>query len=563
MIPASWLAATAAHAGYDAVLAEAIGKYQPGLTLPDAPETYHVRYQLLTLQQVDVRTSMGSLVSESSEPFHALGVEIRVGTPAFDNTGFGGWQNGSARATLPEVLTEEALRAELWRTTDRAYKEAVEQYARKQSQFEAPKDWPGDYTLTGATTADRGEARGEAAPDRLRALALAAGAELATPEALLAEVHVGHEAGSLWIVDSEGTRVHTPVEETSVRVMLQVRADDGSLLTDHRLFTSRGVDDLPDDQELLAAVRRLREGLLAAAKAPVWAEEYVGPVVFEDAAATDLYRYLLVSQLEGTPAEIPFDSFFGDLGSSQDPVRVGRRVLPMGWTVVDDPTSVPSHPGSYEYDQEGTKTRELKLVEDGIVRTLAMSRVPRRGLTETNGHGRGMVGDRVSGRLSLYTVTPDRSVSDVKLTKTAARVARSYDRDWWVVVRRLQEPAVLGYDTDYWFDQAETPLPPPVQVVKRWADGREEVFRGARMSGVQRWLLRDIVAAGRAVETDYLAPLVPGDWGGMRPTEGVVSRAKGPVVLVGEVEIVPDPGDPMEVPVIPPPAPAVRAPGVR
>jgi hypothetical protein len=167
------------------------------------------------------------------------------------------------------------------------------------------------------------------------------------------------------------------------------------------------------------------------------------------------------------------------------------------------------------------------------------------------------VGDRVSGRLSLYTVTPARTLSDARMSKEAARAARAYDRDWWVVVRRLQEPAVLGYETDTWFDSSATPLPPPVQVVKHWVDGREEVFRGARLSGVQRWLLRDIVAAGRSVETDYLAPLTPGDCGGMRPTEGVVSRARGPVVLVGEVELVPDPGDPMDVPVIEAPTPVV------
>lgn len=544
-----------AHAGPpELVLKEAIGRYQSGLRLADAPETYHLRYHLMSLTEVDVRASMGALVSAEHAPFHLLGVELRVGTPAFDNTGFGGWQNGFARAALPAELTDDALRAELWRATDGAYKEAVEQFARKSSQFEPPADWPGDYTLTGATTADLGAAKAEAAADRLVALAKGVSAELSSADVVLGEVHVGHEAGSLLTVDSEGTVVRTPVEETSFRAMLQVRAADGQLLTDQRLFTARGVEDLPDHEEMYAAARRMKEQLLAAAAAPAWSEEYVGPVVFEDAAAVDLFRYLLVPQLEGTPGEIPFDSFFGELGLAADPVRLGRRVLPEGWKVVDDPTATPSHPGSFAYDMEGTKARSLPLVEDGIVRTLAMSRVPRRGLTETNGHARGMVGERPAGRVSLFTVDAPRAGSAAKLASAAARAARVYGRDWWLVVRRFQEPAVLGYETGAWFDAEETPLPPPVVVIKRWADGREEVYRGARLAGVERWLLRDISAAGPTVQADWLAPLLPGDWGGLRPTEGIVTRTRAPEVLVGEVEIVPDPGDPMNVPALPPPA---------
>lgn len=545
----------AAHAApWDVELKDAIARYQAGLDLADAPDTYHLRYQLLSLTEIDVQASMGAVVRVHHQPYHALGVELRLGSPDYDNTGFGGWQNGFRRALLPAELTPGALQAELWRTTDAAYKEAVEQYARKASQFEAPPDWPGDYTLTGPTTADLGEAKGEAAPDRLVALAKAASQALADPAALTAEVHVGHEAGSLLTVDSEGTSVRAPVAETTVRALLQVRTDDGQFLTDHRLFTARTVEDLPDDQEILAAARRLREQLLAAASAPTWTEEYVGPVVFEDTAAVDLFRYLLVPQLEGTPGEIPFDSFFGDLGWSQDPVRLGRRVLPAGWTVVDDPSGPDGHPASFTYDHEGTKAKDLRLVEDGIVRTLAMSRVPRRGLTETNGHARGMLGERAAGRVSLWAVDPARAVPAAKLEREAAKAARSYGRDWWIVVRRLQEPAVLGYRTDLWFDRAETPLPPPVVVVKQHADGREETFRGARLAGVERWLLRDILAAGPSVQADYLAPLLPDDWGGIGPTEGMVTRARAPAVLIGEVELVPDPGDPMDVPAVPPPS---------
>ena len=113
----------------------------------------------------------------------------------------------------------------------------------------------------------------------------------------------------------------------------------------------------------------MASALFEIAEAPALDQEYVGPVIFEDGAALDLFRYLLVTQLQGTPPEVPFDSFFGELGGSRnDAVRLKRRVLPIGWSVSDDPERDSSHPSSFHYDAEGTPASDVSLVEDGIVR---------------------------------------------------------------------------------------------------------------------------------------------------------------------------------------------------
>jgi hypothetical protein len=96
-------------------------------------------------------------------------------------------------------------------------------------------------------------------------------------------------------------------------------------------------------------------------------------------------------------------------------------------------------------------------------------------------------------------------------------------------------------------------LPPPVVAYRRYADGREEPVRGLTFAGVERWLLRDIVAAGPEEEGDYFAPLVGTSYAALSPTEGMASHLWAPSVLVGEVEVVPSPADPRELPVLPPP----------
>jgi hypothetical protein len=152
----------------------------------------------------------------------------------------------------------------------------------------------------------------------------------------------------------------------------------------------------------------------------------------------------------------------------------------------------------------------------------------------------------------MLTVEPERHRSQALVRKTAIKLARAYGRDWVLVVRRLQEPCVMALDTDLFMDEGIV-LPPPVVVVRRYADGREELVRGASFAGIERWILRDIVSAGPEREGDYFAPLQSSSFSALSPTEGMPSHLRAPDVLVGEIEIVPSPGDPRDVSVLPPP----------
>ncbi len=536
-------------------LGDEMNRSRAELSLPDAPDIYHLRYHLMQLDQVDVTASFGGLVRSSDNPFNALAVEVRVGTPEFDNTNFGGWQTGFGRSATPVELTPHALSLAAWRLTDGAYKEAVEQYARKEAQFNPPPDYPGDYTLTDTPAkADLGRADvSELAPwqDLARQVS---GAMAIDPRIERAGVWVGHEGGSIWTIDTEGTHLQRPLQETTVRAAVHVRAADGMLLTDHRLWTAKGPDGVPSASDMAAEARAMAAELLAIADAPTFDDEYVGPVIFEDHAAVDIFRYLLLPQIEGTPGEIPFDTWLGDIGDADDPVRLGRRVLPLGWSSVDDPMRDPEHPSSFEYDLEGTPAERVDLIQDGIVRQVLMSRIPRLGTSGSNGHARGMIGDRMSGRASQLSVSPDKTLSQRKLRKKALKIASSYGRDWVLVIRRLQEPAIRRVGGGFFFGDSAGSLPMPVSLVKVYADGREEEVRGAAFASVQRWVLRDILGAGDPAQATFMASASGGGFGFMGPTEGMPTWLGASDILVGEMEVVPAPGDPRNIPLVPPPA---------
>ncbi len=523
------------------------------LSLPGAPKVYHLRYQLLILDQVDIEASLGSLVHIGTDPYNALGVELRIGDPHFDNTGFGGWQNGFDRAGLPVDVTDYSIHLDAWQISDRAYKEAVEQYARKTAQFTPPIEYPGDYTLTGKVEfrEDPAEA-GSAQELRDLAVRLSQGMRADLEPLERGSVFVGHEAGSLWTVDTEGTDVRRAVSETTFRAVAHHRADDGMLLTDHRLWTAKSPEGLPGEGQMLHDTQEMTSQLITLSMEPVLDEEYVGPVIFEDSAAIDLFRYLLIAQVEGTPAEVPFDSFFGELGADKDPIRIGRRVLPPGWTVHDDPLTDPGHPASFSHDWEGTPAEDVELVTDGIVRTVLMSRIPRKGIDGTNGHGRGFLAQKAEGRAAMMEVESPIQASTAKLRKKALKLAKAYGRDYILVVSRLQEPSIRAVgSSSFFYGLDEGSLPPPVSVTRIYADGtKPERLRGASFAGIQRFVLRDILAAGPQRTGTFMAST--DGFGGLGPTEGMPTWLSAPDVLVGEVEIVPAPGDPQDVPILTP-----------
>ncbi len=555
----AWIAAAFAAepppAVVDALAAE-LGRSAAELHLPEAPPLYHLRYRLVWFDEHDVRASAGALLWDKSDPAAVLGVEVRVGTPQLDSTGFGGWEEGFATTSLPRDVNALAARLAAWRATDGAYKAAVEHYARKAAQFTPPPDWPGSYTLTGAVRFDEGSAP-TVDTQPLTELATAVSAPLANPRLSAGEVRIGQESGGMWLLDTEGSRARVPIEECTVRVMASARAADGMTVTDQLLWTAKTPGELIHRNEMIQASTALAAGLVALADAPALDEEYVGPVVLTDGAAVDLFRYLLVPQLEGTPEPVPFDTWIGAIGAEAGSVRQGRRVLPIGWSATDDPTLHPRFPGYFKQDWEGSPTTALELVEDGIVRDLLMSRIPRSGIPGTNGHARGWLGERALGRTDQLTITAPRSESAASLRKHAFKLARSYGRDWFVEIRRLAEPAVLAaLGPGEGLDDEGPFLPPPVGIYRVHSDGTEELFRGGAFVGVERWLLRDIVAAGPVTEAAYLAPPSgsSGGWSWLGPTEGLPTWISAPSVLIGEAEIVPTPGDDQDRPVVPAPA---------
>lgn len=535
-----------------ATLAE-MERAKSALRLPDAPPPYLLLYDVLDGEVTTQFAEGGALVSSATDPYRNVRVEVRVGDYSTDSSNFFafGEPDGVVSRMLPVEDSLVALRREIWLATDAAYKHAVEQYSRKVAARRGDaSERAADYSPVPPVTG--GDAPAERADGaRIQGLVERLSAVLdAYPSIEVGQAIARDWQGRRLLLTSEGTRRWSPTGFTVVRVEATARLADGSELTDARSWVARRPSGLPSEPEMVASVNEMGAWLAGLRDAPV-EDDYLGPVLFEAPAAAELFSQLLAAEIVGTP---PAEEDSGAMAEAARPptARIGRRLLPFGWTVTDD---VPGHPdavGAYAVDQEGVAPRTVELVQDGVLREILMSRIPRKERSGSTGHGRSLGNERRSAMPAVVTVTPRRSVADARLRKTGLRLAAQTGRDYLLVIRRIVPPA-LTQDIDVSFSGEGPPpgLTPPYEAYRLYADGHIQPVRSLQFSGVDRRVLRDIVLAGASPGP---VEMLDGPPGSARfqigPTGGLPVTWDAPPVLISEMELVGDAGgEPRALPV--------------
>ncbi len=510
-------------------LADWSSRTRDELLLPGGSAPYRTLMAAADLEIYQARAELGAMVAENAQRRRPGRVEVVVGDPLLDSSRFQLAEAGLHVVSRPSFVVEDvptAIDRDLWLTADHAYKSALVQHQVKQAALAAlggeppPPDWSEAPPVTSLDSSTLPPLDHEL----MRGIALEGSARFrGVPGLRMGRVEVHGWTGHYLLATSEGTRLMQPEGWVVVYAQANLLRSDGVRLTDQRQWLVSTVGDLPPKDEILAEIDAMASSLAARAQAPL-VDDYEGPVIFEGRAAAELFRYLAPQELCGTPPEPSAYQSYRQLVRSGP--RLGRRLLPAGWSIVDDPgRSLPGLPGGFSYDREGVAAQRVELVHDGYVRDLVMSRVPRHDLSTSNGHARGAVQGSWEARLSQWEVQPDRNLGVRAFERRVSRAMKAANTDRILVVRGLG----LGRLGD---------LPRPTDAVWRFADGHEEPVASLQFQRVDRRALRDILAAGGGQQHQaYLAP-----WTTRSHTDGdsglpTVITAPG-AVLVGELEAV-------------------------
>jgi len=484
----------------ETAVSKEIDRAMAGLELPDQAQPHHISIAVSDGNYAVVWAQEGALIGAEKGPTQFARVEVRVGSPAFDNGNFWppmGVPNGITTRGLAHEVNEVAIRRELWLAIDHAYKGSTQTFAAKEAAREG-REGPFTADLSEADAIVRDHAAHtppslNALTDRVHAVSLAVSSD--------AHLENSQVDGNAWssmglVQNNAGTRAWIPSSHTIVRAEVLGRAKDGARLRNTRSWIAKDQDHLPTSEKMASELKEASNWIAGLVDAPV-EEDYLGPVLFEPLAAAELFRQLLHPEICGTP---PLESAPENQDEDSRPIpvaRIGRRLLPSGWSVADNPTGNSELASYYTHDYEAVPAQAVNVIEDGVLKDVLMSRVPRADRARSTGHGRSSGQSRRNAMPAQVTVHPARSRRASALRRTALKHARSAGLPYILIVRRLTPPA-LSQEVEFAFtgDGPLQGLTVPTEVVRLYHNGKEEPVRGLRFSGVDRRTLRDIIAAG-------------------------------------------------------------------
>jgi predicted Zn-dependent protease len=486
------------------------------LRLAQLERPYFIAYRVRERQGMTVSATGGSLLGGEEFRARTLTVELRVGDYAFDNTNFfsfSGFSPGSMRVWfgITELPLDDdylEIRRQIWLATDSAYKQALEDLAGKQA---ALQDKARPQNLPDFTKEEPAQIDDEQPPVQMkRAAAEALVRDLSrilgrSPDIYKSEVVVQVLNVHTRFLSSEGTAYLQSRPLVTLAASASTQAPDGMPLANSVDFYTVSTDSSLIREQFGVRVQDLASQLESLRKAPPAVEHYNGPILFADRAAAQLFSEefapLLVAQRKPVSGNPELDMAFEGMlhrGRPSFADKIGARVLPDFLNVVDDPTlqDYNKEPllGNYKVDADGVRTQKTSLVEGGILKTLLTTRNPVEGIAHSTGSRRGG-----SAAPSNLIVTADRGPSDAELKNQLVALVKKRGLAYGILVRdvgsgsgtNMQEQALAMISAMTGQGDRGKSL---LLTYRVYPDGREELFRGARLTGLGPESFKEIVA---------------------------------------------------------------------
>jgi predicted Zn-dependent protease len=474
---------------------------------------------------VSIRAQFGAVVDSSANHVRVADVQVRLGDPKLDNTH--GEHRGSAVNSLQLPLGDnrEALVRSLWLATNTGYGTALDNYLRVKTEAEVrakeednspdfSQEQPQTYIGKPAplVTVDRAawEKRMSALSKIFREF----------PDVYQNVVMLTAQNETDYFASSEGSQVVTPHLQARIVAIAVTRAEDGMDLFREQTFEAETLDGLPSETELEAAMRALGKSLEALRKAPV-TEPFDGPAILSGRAAAVFFHEVLGHRLEGQRQR-------GDEEGQTFTKDVGKPVLPSFLSVADDPTMTKFGDtwlsGSYKFDDEGERAQRVALIDDGVLKTFLMSRLPIASFGTSNGHGRAETGHVPTGRQGNLIVTSTKSVPESELREELIEEAKKQGKPYGLFFEDISSGfAVTTRSSPQAFQVI------PLVVWRVYVDGRpDELVRGVSIVGTPLAAMKRIVVTGDKSE------VFNGECGAESGTIPV--SAVAPAMLVSEME---------------------------
>ena len=513
-----------------------------GRSASEQLKPYYLSYSVADAETLNITAQYGAIGQSTSSHTRVADVQVRLGSPTLDNTH--GVHRTSALTTMPLPLMDDsaAIQRSLWYATDRGYGKALDalEKVKTEQQVRAKEE---DTSADFSTEKPQASLAAAASPlivdksmweSRLREIT----AVFRAHEAItydMAILQASHETD--YFVSSEGAKVAAPNQVARLIIVARTRAADGMDLFRAETFEADATGRLPVQAVVLARTEAMAKNLDDLRVAPI-TEPFAGPAILSGRAAAVFFHEVLGHRLERQRQR-------GDEEGQTFTKLLGKPILPSFLSVADDPTlrEFKGQPlsGHYAFDDEGEPAQRVQLVDDGVLKTFLMSRLPVASFANSNGHGRAETGKMPTGRQGNLIVTSTKAVSDAELREMLKAEARKQGKAYGLYFEDISSGfAVTTRSSPQAFQVI------PLVVYRVYVDGRpDELVRGVSIVGTPQ------AALSRIVATNDKPDVFNGECGAESGTLPV--SAVAPAMLVSEIETQRQAQGTTRPPILPPP----------
>jgi predicted Zn-dependent protease len=542
------------------------------LKLDDKAGPYYISYLVKDTYLLSITADSGAITASTENHIRTLKTDLRVGDYTLDNSNFlslslsnvSSLASGNARLTVDDDY--DVLRRQIWLATDGAYKAAVDTIAKKEAALQntVQTEVLPDFTKGAATSVIRSEASVTVEKEKWASLVdQLARLFLEQQWIQKSKVALRIQVINSYYANSEGARSIEPTALSRLAITALTQADDGMPLGNFLLYTTSSPEEFPAPENLHGDVTAMIDELLAIRKAPV-AEDYSGPILFVGQAAGELFGQGIGGFLLGRKVPVAdnpqANSLIGLSMGNPFISKVNRRVAPKFLSM----TAVPalkdfngrSLLGAYEIDEEGVPSRDVQLIQDGMLRNLLTTRVPIKGFAQSNGHSRGG-----APAPSVIRVASTNKFTPAQLKQELINAVEDEGLPFGYIVKGLIPPSEAAEmaSTDIVSgllmqqqgppDPTQFKLTTPYSIFRVYPDGKEELVRGLEFRSLSINMLKDILATSdneivydypvsrSSISSGILSSLLSVLGGGGLSGQEYYATVITPSFLIGEIDM--------------------------
>ncbi len=422
-------------------------------------DPFFISYTVNDQQGLNINASFGSLTRSNTTNNRTLNLRLLINNYQFNDENFSDASSmfgggSSVDMNLPLDDDYDVIRRSFWLATDNLFKDANETFTKKKAALERKQLSEEDRNLPDFSQATKVEVLEPPVPfspnkSQLEALVRSLSGVFVKYKLIQnCSVALTYNNTYRFFISNEGTHTRSPLRECNLTVQASAQAqEDGEPLSLAFTISELTPDLFPTQEVLMKRTEELAQNLTTLSTAPKYNDkEYSGPVLFEGQACNDFLSEQLIGRFASKREDVlgGGDVFFmagGGKGISFQK-KLGTRILPASVNVTDNSNLAgeknSSYLGRYSVDEEGVvPSPNLQLVQDGILKTLYMTRTPTKEIRESNGHARPGSGGMAPGA-GILEISDTKAKKYNDLKKELFKIAKEDGYDFAIVVRSLQ-----------------------------------------------------------------------------------------------------------------------------